>query len=74
MNKLIVNPLERVFKFSHNGTPITLTDPDPERTPEQIMNLFANQYSSLTTASIHGPTFDNDKIVYEFKTTMGVKG
>ncbi len=74
MNSLTVNGLERAFKFSNNGTSVTLTDPDPERTPEQIMNLFANQYPSLTTASVHGPVFEKDKMVYEFKTTMGTKG
>ncbi len=73
-NTLTVNGLERVFKFSNNGTPLTLTDPDPERTPEQVMNLLSNQYPSLTTASVSGPVFEKDKMVYEFKTTMGIKG
>ncbi len=74
MSTLTVNGVERVFKFSNNGTPVTLTDPDPERTPEQIMDLFSNQYQALTTASVHGPAFEKDKMVYEFKTTMGTKG
>jgi PRTRC genetic system protein C len=74
MSTLIISGLERVFRFQNNGTTVKLSDPDPERTPEQVMQLYANQYPSLTTASVVGPAFDKDKAVYEFKTTMGTKG
>lgn len=74
MSNLVVSGLDRVFRFKNNGTDVTLSDPDPERTPEQVMQLYANQYPALTTASVHGPTMEKDKAVYEFKTTMGTKG
>ena len=28
----------------------------------------------LTTATVHGPEWEDDKAVYRFKTTIGVKG
>ena len=28
----------------------------------------------LTTATVHGPEWEEDKAVYRFKTTIGVKG
>lgn len=69
-----VTSLNRQFIFKNNGTEIKLSDPDPSRTPDQVMSLLSNQYPSLTTATVHGPTFQNDKAVYEFKTTVGTKG
>lgn len=71
---LEIKGLERKFRFGSNGAKIDLADPDPERTPEQVMQLLANQYPALTTATVSGPAIENDKIVYEFKTTMGTKG
>jgi PRTRC genetic system protein C len=69
-----ITQLDRVFRFSNNGTTVTLADPDPERTPEQVMALYANQYPSLTTATVSGPEHEEGKVVYEFKTTLGTKG
>ena len=31
-------------------------------------------YPELTTATVQGPTIENDKAVYTFKTTIGTKG
>ncbi len=69
-----VTGLERQFRFTNNGVTVKLGDPDPDRTPEQVMTLYSNQYPSLTTASVHGPVIEKDKVVYEFKTTVGTKG
>jgi PRTRC genetic system protein C len=74
MGALELKGLDRVFKFSNNGTSVELSDPDPERSPEEVMKLYSSQYPALTTASVHGPVFEKDKAVYEFKTTMGTKG
>lgn len=69
-----VTGLEREFRIHIDGEPITLTDPDPSRSPEQVMIFYANQYPTLTTATVHGPEHSEGKIVYEFKTTLGTKG
>jgi len=53
---------------------IVLQDPNPAMTPDQVMNHYSSQYSELTTATVHGPTVENDKMIYKFKTTIGTKG
>lgn len=62
----------RVFKIEK--TDIELSDIDPTMSLEDIMGFYATQYPQLTTASIQGPEYEDDKIVYLFKTTIGTKG
>lgn len=62
--------LKRVFKFGER----TLSDPDKSMTPDEVMNFYAGTYPELTTSNVHGPKVENDKVVYEFKTTVGTKG
>ena len=71
---LIVTSLERVFKFKNGCAEIILSDPNPEMSPDEVMNFFSGSYPELTTATVHGPEVDNDKVVYNFKTTIGTKG
>ena len=42
--------------------------------PDQVMTFYSNTYPELTTSAVHGPTYDNDKVVYRFNTTVGTKG
>lgn len=67
---LQISNYRRVFK---HGT-ITLTDPDPDMTPEQVIIFYSNQYPELTTSNVHGPEIKDDAAVYMFKTTVGTKG
>ena len=67
---LHINNYKRVFK--HGST--TLADPNPEMSPEEVMNFYSNQYPELTTSNVHGPKIDGDNAVYTFKTTVGTKG
>lgn len=69
-----VTALEREFRVMQNGAETILPDPDPGRTPEQVMMFYSNQYPFLTTATVHGPEVENDRMVYEFKTVLGTKG
>lgn len=69
-----VTGLEREFIIHIDGKETRLADPDPSRTPEQVMTFYANQYPFLTTATVHGPEIKNDKSIYDFKTTLGTKG
>ena len=62
---LAVNGLERAFTFEKGNETITLSDPNPSMTPEQVMNFYAGTYAEL----IRG-----DRSVYTFKTTLGTKG
>nr|DAF32743.1 MAG TPA: Prokaryotic Ubiquitin [Caudoviricetes sp.] len=67
---LQINNYKRVFK--HGSA--TLADPNPEMSPEEVMNFYSNQYPELTTSNVHGPKIDGDSAVYTFKTTVGTKG
>ncbi len=42
--------------------------------PEEVMAYYSNQHPELTTSNVFGPKIENDKAVYEFKTTIGTKG
>ena len=40
----------------------------------EVMDFYSMTYPELTTATVHGPEWEDDKAVYRFKTTIGVKG
>lgn len=67
---LQISNYKRVFK--HGA--VTLADPNPNFSPEEVMNFYSNQYSELTTSNVHGPIIEGDAAVYSFKTTVGTKG
>ena len=71
---LSVTSLERVFKFKNGSAEIKLQDPNPFMSPEEVMDFYSHTYPELTTATVHGPEIDNDKVIYSFKTTIGTKG
>lgn len=66
--------LERSFTFKKGQQTITLGDPDPAMSPDEVMSFYANTYAELTTATVQGPEVQNDKAVYKFTTTIGTKG
>ena len=49
---LAVNGLERAFTFEKGNETITLSDPNPSMTPEQVMNLYAGFFADLATAAV----------------------
>lgn len=65
-----IRPLARVFQY--NG--MTLTDIDPNMTPEDVRDVYAAQYGELTTAEIIDHGIENDKHRYEFRKQVGTKG
>ena len=71
---LSVTGLERSFVFNKGNTELTLADPNQDMTPDQVMNFFSHTYPELTTSTVHGPEITGDKLVYDFKTTIGTKG
>jgi PRTRC genetic system protein C len=62
--------MPRVFKYKDTELP----DPNPKMTPEEAMSFYTNTYPDLTNANVFGPEIENDKVVYTFKSTVGVKG
>lgn len=71
---LDVKGLEREFRFKHKGTDAPLSDPNPEWSPERVLQFYSNLYPELTTAKISNSEYEGDKIVYEISTTIGTKG
>lgn len=67
---LQIQGVKRQFKHGNRQ----LDDPDPNMTPEEVMQFYAGTYPELTTSNVHGPKMDGDVAVYEFKTTVGTKG
>lgn len=66
--------LKRVFKMKKDNSVLELNDPDPDMSLNEVMDFYSMTYPELTTATVHGPELDEDMAVYEFKTTIGVKG
>lgn len=54
---LQVSTYKRVFKHGN----ITLADPNPDMTPEQVMGFYSNQYPELTTSNVHGPVIEGEE-------------
>lgn len=71
---LLATEFKRIFKFTEKGTEIKLEDPAAELSPEAVLNFYSAQYPILTTAKVEGPVFNNDQMIYTFKTVMGTKG
>ena len=67
---LNITGMKRVFKFGNRE----LDDPGNQMSPEEVMQFYSGTYPELTTSNVHGPKVDNNKAVYEFKTTVGTKG
>jgi len=44
---LLVTSLERVFKFKNGCAEIVLNDPNPEMSPDEVMNFFFRQLSRI---------------------------
>jgi PRTRC genetic system protein C len=62
----------RVFVIDKSG--VEIPDPDPKLPLESVMALYSGIYPELTTATIHGPEYRDDKVVYRFKSVIGTKG
>jgi PRTRC genetic system protein C len=58
--------------FTYNG--VKLPDPDPRMTPDEVKNIYSNQYPELATAAISGPEASGDHLQYSFVRAIGTKG
>ncbi len=65
---------EREFRLKVGNEMLILPDPDPEVTPDDVMDTYSNLYPQLTNSTVSPMMIENDKRVYEFITTTGVKG
>ena len=59
-------------KFHYNG--MRLTDPNPEKTVDQVRAFFALQFPELLNAVVEGPVTKNGEMTYTFQRATGSKG
>ena len=62
--------LERRFTFSG----VTLPDPNPEFTVEQVRDMYVSTYPELATAEVQGPSPNDGAMEYTFTRSVGAKG
>lgn len=60
----------RVFLFQKEELP----DPNPEFTPMEVSDFYAMKYPELINCKPLIKENTNEKITFEFQTTMGSKG
>lgn len=66
--------LKREFILMKDSKKVSLPDPDPNMSPEQVMAFYSNTYPELCTSNVSGPQYEGDRLVFSFKTTVGTKG
>ena len=71
---LQVTKLTREFKFKKDGKDISLPDPNPEFSAEEVMKFYSGTYPELTNGIVEGPTVVGDKANYSITTRAGKLG
>ena len=71
---LDIKGLKRVFILKKGNGTLTLEDPDSRMSLTEVTDFYSMNYPELTTATLHGPEFEEDRAVYHFRTTIGTKG
>lgn len=71
---LDIKGIKRVFKLKKGNSTLVLEDPDSRMSLTEVTDFYSMNYPELTTATLHGPEFEEDWAVYHFKTTIGTKG
>ena len=71
---LDIKGIKRVFKLKKGNSTLVLEDPDSRMSLTEVTDFYSMNYPELTTATLHGPEFGEDRAVYHFKTTIGTKG
>lgn len=71
---LQVNTPKREFILKRGNETITLPDPHPEMSMQEVINHYKPKYPEISTASLEGPKVEENKAVYRFSTVMGDKG
>ena len=71
---LDIKGIKRVFKLKKGNSTLVPEDPDSRMSLTEVTDFYSMNYPELTTATLHGPEFEEDRAVYHFKTTIGTKG
>lgn len=63
-----------IIKKDSKKENITLRDPHPDMTPQEVIQHYKKQYPELAAASVDGPKMEENKAVYYFNTVIGTHG
>jgi PRTRC genetic system protein C len=66
----MIQVLPRTFTYNN----LTLDDPDPKMTPDEVKGFYAEVYPELTQAAIEGPEPSDTAVEYRFRRAVGTKG
>lgn len=70
----VVQELKRKFTVKIGNEVITLEDPNINFSPNEIMEMYSNQYPQLANATIESKGIVEDAILFNFATVAGTKG
>jgi len=71
---LEVTALTREFFYKKNGKDVSLADPNPTLSPEEVLKFHAGTHPELTNGVVEGPVVKNDKATYSVTTKAGKLG
>ncbi len=63
---LDIKGIKRVFKLKKGNSTLVLEDPDSRMSLTEVTDFYSMNYPELTTATLHGPEFEEDRAVYHF--------
>lgn len=66
--------LKRTFKIIKGNSKVELPDPDPMMSAQEVQKFYSRTYPELMNASVTGPEYENDTMVFSFKAVVGTKG
>ena len=58
---LEIKGLQRIFKFRKDSKELVLSDPNSSLSVNEVMDFYSMTYPELTTATVHGPEWEEDK-------------
>ena len=59
---LDIKGIKRVFKLKKGNSTLVLEDPDSRMSLTEVTDFYSMNYPELTTATLHGPEFEEDQI------------
>jgi PRTRC genetic system protein C len=71
---LEVKPIPRIFKATIDGNEMTLSDPNPELTPKQVIEHYANMYPEITNSKLDAGKIEDDTLVFNINNEKGQHG
>lgn len=60
---LDIKGIKRVFKLKKGNSTLVLEDPDSRMSLTEVTDFYSMNYPELTTATLHGPEFEEDRAV-----------